>query len=325
MSLDRKTFLQLAITGGLGTLFGGVGNVPRQWRDKGVKLQTVQRQSLAMGSVISFQVVAETKEGGYEAIHKATEVFRSLEQTFSMYDDQSEMAALGRASGRQFTRVSDEAMELLRYAKKVYHQSEKHFDLTIEPAMRRWGFRQNPGETVTPPTDRELRELERLIGTNKIEMEGDNKILLSESGMSIDTGGIAGGYALDKAIEAMKTTNVSAAFINFSGDIHCFGRPLSDSYWPVHIWNPVTQQPLTDTIQLNNQALSTSGAYQKRRHNSGHRSWGHLLLPNTAQPVEPMASVTAIHSSAMTADAWSTAAYVGAKPPRDVRLITVSR
>jgi len=324
MSLDRKTFLQLAVTGGLGTLFGGLGNIPQQWRDRGMKLQTIRRQSLAMGSVISFQVIAETKKDGYEAIRKATNVFRSLEHTFSMYDDQSEMAALGKAAGKQFVEVSDEAFELLRYAKKIYHQSEKHFDLTIEPAMRRWGFRRNPGEAVTPPTDRELRELERIIGTSKIEIGNNNKVLLSEPGMAIDTGGIAGGYALDKAIKEMKTTNISAAFINFSGDIHCFGEPLSGRAWPVHIWNPITQQPLTETIQLKNEALSTSGAYQNRRHNSGHHSWGHLLLPKAARPVEPLASVTAIHSSAMTADAWSTAAYVGANPPQDVRLKTLS-
>jgi len=143
--------------------------------------------------------------------------------------------------------------------------------------------------------------------------------------MAIDTGGIAGGFALDKAIEVMKTSDVVAGFINFSGDIHCFGQPLDGQDWPVYIWDPVTKQPLKDPIKLKNKALSTSGAYQNRRHDSADGSWGHLLLPGKAEPVEPVSSVTAIHPSAMVADAWSTAAYLGSKTPEEVRIITISK
>lgn len=324
MSIARKQFLKLAVTGGVGALFGGSSLVPDSWKDGGVELTAVNRQSLVMGALISFQVIAENQSAGYESIRKAERIFREHEQIFSMYDENSEMAKLAKAAGKRSVPVSDEACQLLTFAKRMYKDTGTRFDVTIEPAMKRWGFRRNPGESITAPTDKELRELERFIGSDKIYIENNN-IGLSEHGMAIDTGGIAGGFALDRAIEIMKESDVAAGFINFSGDIHCFGQPMDGQNWPVYIWNPQTQQPLAEPIELKNEALSTSGAYQNRRHHKPHNSWGHLLLPSKAKPIEPVSSVTAIHPSAMVADAWSTAAYVGANPPKEVRLVSIQK
>jgi len=317
MDLDRRQFLKMMVTGGLGAVFGSTSLMPDRWKEGGAKLTAVNRQSLVMGSVISFQVIAETEAAGYQAIRKAEHTFRSLEKVFSMYDDESEMALLARQSGKQPVRVSEEALELLSFAKKINHDSKGAFDVTIEPAMKRWGFRQNPGTAIARPTDKELQKLQQIIGTDKLHLE-DGKARLTEPGMALDTGGIAGGYALDRAIKEMRKSDVAAAFINFSGDIHCFGEPLKGEKWPVFILDPRTQQPLQQPLMLADEALSTSGAYQNRRHNNADDSWGHLVLPNQAKPIEPVGSVTAIHSSAMAADAWSTAVYVGGNAPDDV-------
>lgn len=321
MSVDRKQFLELVVTGGLGALFGG-SLIPGRWKDKGVTLIPVSRQSVVMGSMISFQVTAESESAGYETIRRAEQIFRSLEKTFSMYDEQSEMARLAARAGKNPVSLSGEALDLLRFSKQLYRDSDGKFDITIEPAMRRWGFRDNPGEVISTPTDRELRNLERIIGSDKIDIE-DNKAFLEEEGMAIDTGGVAGGYALDKAIEEMKKCDISSAFINFSGDIHCFGSPLEKRGWPVHILDPRTKQPRLESIDLYNEALSTSGAYQNRRHGKQQQSWGHLFLPAQAEPLEPVGSVTVVGSSALRADAWSTASYVGAEAPRDLRTIVL--
>lgn len=320
MSIDRKKFLQMAVTGGFGLLFGG--NWPQSWQEKGVRLKAVERQSFVMGSVISFQVVAESEKAGYEAIRKAEKVFRSLEKTFSMYDGQSEMAALAKAAGKNPLPVTDEALQLLQYAKKISIETNGRFDVTIEPAMKKWGFRNDPDELITPPADKEILKLERLIGSNKIEIE-NGTVMLTEPGMAIDTGGIAGGFALDKAMQIMKESDIKAGFINFSGDIHCFGKPMDTENWPVYIWNPVTNEPLPEPVELRDEALSTSGAYQNRRHSTKDHSWGHMLLPFAAEPVEPIYSVSVTHPSAIAADVWSTSIYVGAEAPEGIRKIVI--
>lgn len=264
-----------------------------------------------MGSVASFDVIAPRERDGYEAINRAVAVFRTIDARLSMYSSTSEAAALERQAGGAPVLVSPCTEEILRFAQKTAEETGGRFDVTVEPLMRRWGFRADPGAAVERPTDAELRRLERLVDYHQLHL-GDGCAALALHGMAIDVGGIAGGYALDRAVAAMRRLDVAAAFINFSGDIHCFGTPARGTPWTVDLVDPATQAPRAEPMALHDEALSTSGSYQNRRHNPRGRSWGHLIAPHLAIPVEPMGSITAVHPSAMVADAWSTAVYVGA-------------
>lgn len=314
--VSRKDFLKLSLAGGLGAVFGGARAVPESWHDRGARLVSVQRKSLLMGSVVSFQVTAASEQAGYQAIRKGVEAFRNADTVFSMYRPDSEMGRLGGNAGIEFTPLSGEALTVLEFSKKIYRMSGGIFDVTIEPAMRRWGFRKGTGEMVQRPDTPELKELQRLIGFEKLTI-GSEGAYLEEKGMAVDTGGIAGGYALDRAVEVMRKEDISSAFINFSGDIHTFGEPLHGQKWPVYIVDPGTGRIMDQPVELSDEALSTSGSYRNRRSDPNGKSWGHLLNALSGRPSEPEKSVTAIHPSAMAADAWSTAAYLGAKPGDD--------
>lgn len=317
--IGRRTFLERMAKGGLGAYLGlGAGIL--QWRDRGVSLRSVRRSSLVMGSVIDIRAVAETEKEGYEAIRRALKIFRDLDRKLSMYRTDSEMGRLAQLAGREPLALSGEALRVLDYAKEVWKDTGGAFDVTVEPAMRRWGFRVDPQEPVTIPSDRELKRLERLIGSDKL-LISSGEAFLEEAGMAVDLGGIAGGYALDRAIAAMKKADLAAAFINFSGDIHCFGTSADEEGWPVYLLDPRTGKPTREPVVLRDEALSTSATYQNRRQGSSDVSWGHLLRPGTASPVASDASVTAVHPSAMKADAWSTAGFVGEKRPGDIRWI----
>jgi hypothetical protein len=61
MSINRKTFLKIAASGGVSALVGMTNLLPRFWSERGVNLITVERQSLVMGSVASIKVIAPTK------------------------------------------------------------------------------------------------------------------------------------------------------------------------------------------------------------------------------------------------------------------------
>lgn len=323
MNCSRKAFLKTIALGGLAAFTRPVTSLA-SWSERGMRLVRVQRETLAMGSLVSFDVVAGSREDGYEAIRRAVSEFRRLEGKLSMYKPDSEASRLGAQAGRNPLPLSEETMEVLHYARQVFRKSGRKFDITVEPVMRQWGFRRDPATDIPKPTDRQLQQLEQLVGSDKMILE-EGKAKLESPGMAIDLGGIAGGYALDKAMAAIRKTGVAAAFINFSGDIHTFGRPMHEEKWSVHLVDPQTREPLAETIELEDEALSTSGSYQNRRHDGSGHSWGHLLLPGRARPIEPIGSVTAIHSSAMTADAWSTATYVGAEAPKEVRIIRLGQ
>lgn len=309
--LSRRRFLTRA-SSGLGLALGSTGWPLTEWWDGGTRLQRVQRESLLMGSVATFHVVAPTEQEGYAAINRAVEIFRDLDRKLSMYRPDSEIAGMEATAGDAPISISTETETVLQHAQTMARRTNGRFDVTIEPLMRRWGFRDDPQLSVERPTEEELRRLDALVDHRKLTVEGGRARLRNE-GMALDLGGIAGGYALDRAITRMRSMNVAAALINFSGDIHCFGTPAKGQPWTVHLVDPVTLEPREETVTLRDEALSTSGSYQNRRHTPRGESWGHLLHPRLAMPVEPVGSVTAIHPSALKADAWSTALYLGAE------------
>lgn len=305
----RRRFVRMMALGGVGLALPGVP----AWHDGGARLVHVRRQSLVMGSVAAFEVVAPSARDGHAAINRAVRVFRRLDALLSMYRTDSEVAALERHAGHAPVPVSPDTEAVLRHALAFARRTGGRFDVTIEPLMRRWGFRRDPDRPVTPPTDAELRALQARLGSAHVHVAPGEAMLL-RPGMALDVGGIAGGYALDRALDVLRQAEVAAAFINFSGDVHAFGAPAADTPWQVHLLDPVTRRPRAGALVLAGRALSTSGAYENRRHDAAGASWGHLLLPGRARPVEPGGSVTALHPSALAADAWSTAAFVGATP-----------
>lgn len=318
--LSRRDFLGWT-SSGLGLLLSPSVSAFSSWRNRGVSLERVRRQSLVMGSVASFDVVAPSEREAYAAINRAVEIFRDLDAKLSMYRPDSEGAALEDAAGIKPVPISADMAAVLRRAQRLARTTGGRFDVTIEPLMREWGFRDDPDSPVSRPTDAQLHRLESLVDYRNLLVE-DERAYLQQSGMALDLGGIAGGYALDRAIDAMRSMDVAAALVNFSGDLHCFGAPAQDQPWTVHLVDPATLEPQEDALSLQNEALSTSGAYRNRRHNRTGQSWGHLLRPDLATPVEPVGSVTAVHSSALEADAWSTALYLSADlPDSDVRVI----
>lgn len=267
-----------------------------------------------MGSVASFDVVAPSEREAHAAINRAVEIFHDLDAKLSMYRADSEVAALEKAAGVEPVVISADTEEVLRQSQRIGRATHGRFDVTIEPLMREWGFRDDPNVPVTRPADAELRRFQSLVDHQKLLIE-EERAYLQHPGMALDLGGIAGGYALDRAIDTMKSMDITAALINFSGDIHCFGAPAKNEPWTVHLVDPATREPQEEALPLQNEALSTSGAYQNRRRNRTGQSWGHLLHPDLGTPTEPIGSVTTLHPSALEADAWSTALYLGADSP----------
>ena len=148
------------------------------------------------------------------------------------------------------------------------------------------------------------------IGMDKVTINRrSSTVALEHPKTRLDFSGIAVGYAIDGAVNILKAHGIVSALINHSGDIYALGAPLAEDSWTMGITDPMHSEEIITTVQIKNQALSTSGNYQNFLIEDGHIV-GHILDPRTARPASTLLSSTVIADNAIEADALSTGSFV---------------
>jgi thiamine biosynthesis lipoprotein len=127
--------------------------------------------------------------------------------------------------------------------------------------------------------------------------------------MRIDLGGIAKGYAVDRAMDALRARGVRAALVDASGNMMSLGRPPASEHWRIGLRDPRDRVPYFARLWLDGDAISTSANYEQFVTKDGKR-YGHILDPRTGQPASGLLAVTVIAADATTTDSWDTPLYV---------------
>jgi thiamine biosynthesis lipoprotein len=128
-------------------------------------------------------------------------------------------------------------------------------------------------------------------------------ISLQKPGMALDLGGIAKGYAVDRAIEVLLGAGMEDALVSAGGDIRVLGRGASGRSWSIGIQHPGAQEGLLWRLPLADGAIASSGNYYKRRP-------GHIQDPRRGGPAQDSLAATVVAGQALEADALATAAFV---------------
>ena len=134
------------------------------------------------------------------------------------------------------------------------------------------------------------------------------QISLKKPGMSLDLGGIAKGYAVDKAIEGLRYMGIDDAMVNAGGDLRVLSGNSSDCGWIIGVQHPGVYQGLLCRLSLTDKAVATSGDYY--RHSRPDLRHHRILDPHRGKPTGGCLSATIIANQALTADALATATYV---------------
>ncbi|MBI5673960.1 MAG: FAD:protein FMN transferase, partial [Nitrospirae bacterium] len=134
-------------------------------------------------------------------------------------------------------------------------------------------------------------------------------IYLPHTGMRIDVGGIGKGYAADRAVAEMKRVGVMGGVVALSGDIKAFGVLPDRKGFPVGIKHPRREEELIAMIDLNDEAVSTAGDYERFFERDGVR-YHHILDPQTLHPAGACQSVTVIAKEGTVADGLDTGIFV---------------
>lgn len=151
------------------------------------------------------------------------------------------------------------------------------------------------------PTDADISERLELVNYRNIIIE-DKNINFRKPGMGITLAGVAKGYAVDKAIEALSEHNIRHALVNAGGDIRGLGGKTETMPWKIAIRDPRDKTRIVTTIELHDQAIATSGTYQ--------RPFKDIINPKRGSLAKGVLSSTIIAKKAIDADILATGVFL---------------
>jgi len=195
------------------------------------------------------------------------------------------------------------------------------FDPTLGRAIRLWDV----GHRRTPPPEEVVHRLagRRLYRSLALDRwRGEPVIRFTDRDAEIDLGGIAKGYGVDRAAEALRAHGITRAIVNVGGDLYAIGEAERGGPWRVGIRSPHEPARLAGVLEINDGAVATSGDYLQYFQHGGRR-YHHLLDPSTGAPrVSGVHSVTVIAQTCLAADAAATAVF-GMEPDAAGQLLRV--
>ena len=244
-----------------------------------------------------------------DAITKQIEdLFTRLEKELSTYRFDSVITQLEEQASVAPVRVSDDALRVLTLGKQFGDLSGGSFDITIPPVLRLWGFGPDK-EPTTVPSEGEIQDRLKLVDYRRLEL-ADHTAYLPMKGMAVDLGGIAKGFAVDRAFELCRKAGIEDFLLDLSGNLRASGKPRWRGAWQIGVRDPYDRSHILGKVNVREGwALATSGSYE-RFVLLGDTRYSHVMDARTGQPVKGTASVTILAPDAATADGLSTPFFI---------------
>jgi len=261
----------------------------------------------AMATPVLIAARGSDPTGLRSAVHQAFAEIRRLEETCSNFDPASDVSRVNLSTGGAPVKVPPTLTELVDAAVWLRVATDGAFTVTVGPLVDLWAA---AGRRNAWPSAPDLAAARRRSATDPIV--GPDTIALTVPGMRIELGGIAKGFAADRALAILRGSGASAALVNLGGSsMAAFGDAgTRGSGWPIEVPASIDTTPSRlRAIALQDQALSVSGSFGHAVVIDGHRV-GHVIDPRSGRALEHDAVAVALHSSATTAEALSKAVLI---------------
>jgi thiamine biosynthesis lipoprotein len=279
---------------------------PEPAREPASDVRLFKRSRPIMGTIFQITVAGETDDQAEPAVRAALDEIARLEDVLSEWREDSEISNINGAAGRDAVRVGDDTWAVVSGGVDVSRWSDGAFDLSWAALRGLYDFR--PGH-VQIPDRREVRRRLPLIDWERITLDVQARtVKLERTGMAIGTGGIAKGYALDRAAQILARAEMDSYMLFGGGQVQVQGM-RGDRPWRVGIQHP-RREDYFAFLEATSGSISTSGDYEHFFVDPTGKRWHHILDTNTGLPVEGTLSVTVVAPSGLYGDALSTACFV---------------
>lgn len=252
----------------------------------------VRRARPCLGTFVEITARGDEEAKLHCAVDRAFDAIAKVDRLMSFHLSTSDISRINREAFQRKVRVDPWTWRVLRTAQELSHESGGIFDITVARKLMEWKY--------LPRRYRDVSE-----GNWRDVVLEKNCTVRFRQRVIVDLGGIAKGFAVDRAVEALKCAGVPSGVVNAGGDLRVFGLKSE----LVHLRRPAEPMRLAGAIKLRERALATSGIYfaQKR---CGRSVVSSLLDGRACRSSRKLVSVSVAASACMTADALTKIAFV---------------
>jgi thiamine biosynthesis lipoprotein len=257
----------------------------------------------AMGTLLQLQLCGGDAEALRSSARMAFDEVGREEAIFSSHREESAVSRLSRRAGQGATAVPSDLHRILHEARRYGELTRGTFDVTVGPLVELW-------RTVPrAPSRRSIEAARARTGLAQVALGPDGTAGLARPGMSVDLGGIAKGYALDRVREMLADRpGFASGLLEFgASSVWAIGAPPD-----APAWNVVLRAPEGDPLALlalRDQALSVSASFGSFREMGGRR-YGHVIDPRSGRALERELVGAVVAADATGAEALSKALLV---------------
>ncbi len=271
-----------------------IGSLPLAAQDE---LSRYRFSRPAMGTTFVLTFYASSQDQANQAAEAAFRRVEQLNLIFSDYLQSSEISGLSQKAGQKVP-VSDDLWYLLNLSKRISRHSKGAFDITVGPLSRLWRRAIRQQEF---PDSSQVDRARQLVNYKWVKLyPATQQVKLKKTGMRLDFGGIAKGYAIDQAYLELKRENINIALVDGGGDLFISRQPPDGSSWSV-------KNLAGDDIAVDPPVALASSGDHYRFLNWNNQRFSHIINPSDGLGIKNSNTITVMAPSAVIADAMASA------------------
>lgn len=256
----------------------------------------------ALGADATLQIHHHDPRVADRLIERSVAEVRRLEKIFSLYDQSTTISLLNRQG--YVDAPSPDFLTLLSESQGYSRLTDGAFDMTVQPLWLLYGRHfERAHADPEGPSDAERKRALALVGHEKVVVD-EARVQFDRAGLGITLNGIAQGYITDRVTDILLDAGIEETLVDM-GEIRAIGNGPSGTPWQVGLEDPRNPAQVTETINVTNLAVSTSGGYGTAFGPAGQCN--HIFDPRTGLSSRRYLCVSVVAPRATMSDALSTA------------------
>ncbi len=253
---------------------------------------------VSMTTPCTIQIYDGTEKNAQQCFQAVKNNTLALEKKYNFHNKNSYLNQLINQRNTHKVAVDKQTYDVLATVKALSIQTQGLFDITMGT------LKQCYKNKTLEQVQRCMEKLKPATGLESWQLE-NGFIHFKSSETLIDLGGVIKEYAVDEGARIVREYGITSAIVNFGGDMHAVGQKPEGENFAVAIKNPHEPDKNLVTIQLNDQALTTSASYERSTKIEG-KNFSHILSSQQSIPEQGIISATIISDSTLKSGIYST-------------------